>query len=312
MTYIIGDRCILLSGRAMTEEDEQIIRSHPNIFKICLNSASHKYLLSLKKIVHLFCDIFTIYSTLLMKVPHYDDVTAMTNRTRVSLLKLEEDLNKIFGNDLDTANEGWENKNYGTQVKSLATLILQDCHEIFDIVFKNLNCIDVFFLSFDNLKKLLIPCLLTHTLMVQKLISGATLLFELTTIVDQITKIEVFTPTIIKQLTKIDSITSGIERESKLLDIVFITVDPSLQQYSNILLGRAILKRDINEVDCQIIRRRDLCFEAAEHVVSIPLTGDQLINLSMQQLTKHFFYSISAILLIIALVLYRLYTVIFA
>lgn len=311
MTYLIGDRYITLSGTSVTEEEERLIRSHPNIFKYCLNSATHAYLLSVKKIIHLYCDVFTIYSTLLMKVPNYDDVTVMTNRTRISLLRLEEDLNKIFGKNLMAVNEGWEHGSYETQVKSMATLILKGCSELFDAVYKNLNCIYVFFLSFDNLKKLQIPCLLKHTQMIQKLISGTTSLFELTTIVDEITKIDQLTPTIIKQLMKIDSITSGTERETKLLDMVYATMNPSLQQYTSILLGKAILKRDVDPADCQIIRRRDLCFEAAEHVVSIPLLGEPSINLSMQHLTKHLFYLASALVVVVVVVLYRLYIVIF-
>lgn len=311
MTYLIGDRTIVFNGKSLSNEDERLIRAHPNIFKYCLNATTHRYLLSMKKTVHLYTDIITIYSTLLLKIPNYDDVTAMTNRTKLNLFRLEEDLNKIFGKKLEVVNDGWENKNYESLIKSMARLILKGCKESFDLLFKNLNCIDVFFLSFDNLKKLLIPCLLTHTQMIQKLVTGAIFLIGLTTIVDEITKIDELSPAIIKQLTKIDSITSGIERETRLLDTVFNTLDPSLQQYTNILLGKAILKREVNEAECQIIRRRDVCFQAAEHVVSIPLTGDQSTNLSRQHFTKHFFYFVSAMFVVIVIVLYRLYTVVF-
>lgn len=312
MTYLIGDRSITFNGRSLSLEDEILIRAHPNLFKYCLNATTHKYLLSIKKIVHLYCDIITIYSTLLLKVPNYDDVTVMTNKTKLNMARLEEDLNRIFGDKLDTKNDGWEDKPYESQIKSIASLILKGCNESFAMLYKNLNCIDVFFLSFDNLKKLLIPCLLTHTQMIQKLISGAIFLFGLTTIVDELVNIEEHTPAIIKQLSKIDSVTSGIERETKLLEMVFNTLDPSLQQYTNILLGKAILKRDVEESECQIVRRRDVCFQAAEHVVSIPLTGDPSSTLSRQHITKHHVYFVSAIFVVIAVVLYRLYTVVFA
>lgn len=265
----------------------------------------------MKKIVHLYTDIITIYSTLLLKVPNYDDVTNMTNKTKLNFVRLEEDLNVVFGKSLSAVNEGWEQKHYEKQLKPMVVLILKSCNELFNHLFKTLNCIDVFFLSFDNLKKLLIPCLLTHTQMIQKLIAGAIYFFGLTTITDELANVGDFDATIIRQLTKIDSITSGLEREAKLLDMVFTTIDTSLQQYTNILLGRAILKRDVEEVDCRIIRRRDVCFQAAEHVVSIPLTGDQLTALSMLHFTKHIFYFISAILVVVVVVLYRLYAVIF-
>lgn len=265
----------------------------------------------MKNVVHLYTDIITIYSTLLQKVPNYDDITMMTLWTKLNFVRLEEDLVRVFGKSLNANNEGWEDKDYEDQVKPIVKLILMTCGEAFDALFKTLNCIDVFFLAFDNLKKLLIPCLLTHTQMIQKLIAGANYFFGLTTIVDELGNFHEYSGTIVRQITKIDSITSGIERESKLLDMVFTTIDSSLKQYTNILLGKAILKRDVEEPECQIIRRRDVCFQAAEHVVSIPLTGDQFTSLSMLHFTKHIFYFISAILVVVVVVLYRLYAVVF-
>lgn len=311
MTYIIGDRVITFSGKGLTSEEENIIRAHPDLLRCCLNSTVLTYLLSMKKIVHLYTDVITIYSTLLLKVPNYDDVTYMTNKTKLNFVRLEEDLNVVFGKNLNSVNDGWEQKNYENQLKPMVVLILKSCKELFNYLFKTLNCIDVFFLAFDNLKKLLIPCLLTHTQMIQKLTAGAIYFFGLMTIADELGNVGEFDATVVRQLTKIDSITSGLEREAKLLDMVFTTIDASLQQYTNILLGRAILKRDVEEVECRIIRRRDVCFQAAEHVVSIPLTGDQLTALSMLHFTKHIFYFISAILVVVVVVLYRLYAVIF-
>lgn len=312
MTYLIADRTISLNGQPLTEEEQQLIRAHPQMIKNCLNYTTYKYLLSIKKIIHLYCDIITIYSTLLLKVPNYDDVTVMTNKTKFNLTRLEEDLNQIFGKDLHTVTDGWEERHYERLVKPLAILILKSCNESFDILFKNLNCIDVFFLTFDNLKKLLIPCLLNHTQIIQKLITGAIFLFGLTTIADDIGDIIEFDSTIIEQLTKIDSITSGIEREHNLLQMILTTVNPSLQQYTSILLGKAILKRDVNEAECQIIRRRDVCFQAAEHVVSIPLTSDQNENLSMQNIPQYLFYLVSAIFMVSIIVVYRFFMVFFS
>lgn len=311
MTYIVGDRVITFSGKGLTSEEETIIRAHPDLLRYCLNSTVLTYLLSMKKIVHLYTDVITIYSTLLLKVPNYDDVTYMTNKTKLNFVRLEEDLNVVFGKDLTSVNDGWEQKNYENQLKPMVVLILKSCKELFNYLFKTLNCIDVFFLAFDNLKKLLIPCLLTHTQMIQKLTAGAIYFFGLMTIADDLGNVGEFDDTVVRQLTKIDSITSGLEREAKLLDMVFTTIDASLQQYTNILLGRAILKREVEEGECRIIRRRDVCFQAAEHVVSIPLTGDQLTALSMLHFTKHIFYFISAILVVVVVVLYRLYAVIF-
>lgn len=312
MTYLIGDRKISLNGAPLTQEEQQLIRAHPEMIKHCLNYTTHKYLLAIKKVIHLYCDVITIYSTLLSKVPNYDDVTIMTNKTKSNLIRLEEDLNQIFGKDLQTVTGGWEERHYERQVKPLAILILKSCNESFDILFKNLNCIDVFFLTFDNLKKLLIPCLLNHTQIIQKLITGAIFLFGLTTIADDIGNITEFDSTTIEQLTKLDSITSGIEREHNLLQMILTTVNPSLQQYTSILLGKAILKRDVNEAECQIIRRRDVCFQAAEHVVSIPLSSEQTESFSMQNIPQYIFYFVSAIFMVGLIVLYRFFVVFFS
>ena len=123
-----------------------------------------------------------------------------------------------------------------------------------------MNCIDVFFNSFDNLKKLLISFLSSQTKSIQKLMVKALYLFKLTTIVDEVSSIKDLTPTIIKQLRKIEKITGGIERELIILDTAFVTFDPSLQQYTSILLGKAILKRDVDDADCQIIKAQRSMF----------------------------------------------------
>lgn len=311
MTYLIGNRSISFSNDTLSEEDQKVIRAHPKLFKICLNSTAHRFLLSLKRIIHLYTDIITIYSTLLFKIPNYDDITSMTNKTKLQITRLEEDLNGLLGREPLSESEGWENKNYEAAVKRIALIVLGDCSNTFELVSKNLNCIDIFFGTFDNLRKLLIPGLLSYTKIIQKVISDATSLFGLTTILSEISKIGSLSPVITKQLAKIDILTSGIERETKLLNLSFSTIDPSLQQYTNLLLGKAVLKRDISNADCQLLKRRAICFQAAEHVVSIPLSGMQNTGLSMQHITKQVFYIVSAILLVFVAVIYRLYNVVF-
>lgn len=306
MPYLIGDRKISLKGRLLTEEEQQLIQAHPQMIKHCLNYTTHKYLLGIKKVIHLYCDIITIYSTLLSKIPNYDDVTVMTNKTKANLTRLEEDLNQIFGKDLQAVTDGWEERHYERLVKPLAILILKSCNESFDIIYKNLNCIDVFFLTFDNLKKLLVPCLLSHTQIIQKLITGAIFLFGLTTIADELHVIKELDSTTIEQLIKIDSITSGIEREHNLLEMILTTINPSLQQYTSILLGKAILKRDVDDAECQIIRRRDVCFQAAEHVVSIPLTSEQNEGFSVSSIPLFVFYGLFAITMFALILFYRI------
>lgn len=288
MTYTIGDRKISITD-GIDDEDKSLILAHLNLFKFCLNQTSFTFLINLKNIIHLYSDIITIYSTLLRKVPNYDDITLMTNRTKLNLLKLEDDLNKFFDfnttnfinsstslNDEIIKNFNWQSKSYEFDVKKISLLILYGCNEIFEQIIKNLNCIEIFFNNFNNLKKLLIPFLLRQTKSIQKSLVKSIYLVKLTTITDEISSINELSPPIIKQLRKIEKITSGIERESMLLYTAYMTFDPSLQQYTSILLGKAILKHDIEDSECQIIRRRDVCFRAAEHVVSIPLTEDQL------------------------------------
>lgn len=315
MTYTVGDRRISIDSDELDASENDLILAHLKLFKYCLNNASYKFLISLKKIVHLYSDIITIYSTLLRKVPNYDDITLMTNRTRLSLLKLEDDFNKLLGDKCqgDHTRKGqWEDRNYEVEVKRICLLCVESLNEIFELIVKNLNCIDVFFNSFDNLKKLLIPFLSSQTKSIQKLMVKALYLFKLTTIVDEVSSIKELSPTIIKQLRKIEKITGGIERELIILDTAFVTFDPSLQQYTSILLGKAILKRDIADADCQIIKRREVCFQAAEHVVSIPLTEDQSSNLSMKHLVKYIVYICILLAVVLSLVLYRIVKVMVA
>ena len=58
--------------------------------------------------------------------------------------------------------------------------------------------------------------------------------------------------------------------------------------------------------DCQIIKRREVCYQAAEHVVSIPLTEEQTSTLLMVQLMKYFSYLVLFLVGLFSLMLYRL------
>lgn len=318
MTYTIGDKKINIDGEELSEGDRQLIAAHLQLFKVCLNNASFKFLLHLKKIVHLYCDIVTIYSTLLRKVLNYDDITAMTSATKVDLLRLEEDFNAVFGPKMNSSGSfsklNWELKSYENDIKTVLALFLKSTIENFDLVIRNLNCIDIFFNSFDNLKKLLIPFLLNQTRAIHKLLLKALYLFKLHTAADDVEALigaeaGQLLPSLMKHLRKIEKITTGIERELIILNTAFLTFDPSLQQYTSILLGKAILKRDISRAECQIIRRREVCFQAAEHVVSIPLTEDKSTNLLMRHFTKYVTYVGAVVALIVVLVLYRLFKV---
>lgn len=311
MTYLIGDRAVTITGTTMTMDQELLVRSKPHLFKLCLNIATRKYLLSLKKIVHLYTDIFTIYSTLLIKIANYDDITSMTYKTKMQMVRLEDDLNEIFGRSVEPPIDGWESQRYEGLVKELAVLVVESASEAFSSAFRTLNCLELFFQAFDNLKKLLIPSLLIYTPIIQRLLAGVKFLFGLTTIANDIPRLEEFTPTVVRQLSKIDSITSGFEREAKGLATIFSIQDNSLSQYTSILLGKAILKREIVSSECQIIRRREVCYQAAEHVVSIPLSSETPKLLYVQPFEKHLFYFLSAILIMIVAVTYRLYTIFF-
>lgn len=312
MTYSIGDRLIDLDESKLSESDKELILAHLKLFKYCLNQITYKFLLNLKNVVHLYSDIITIYSLLLEKVPHYDDVTAMTLQTKVQVLKIEEDLNNIFGPylpDKEPTKFDWQEKHYENHIKHLTLLILESCQEGFEVMLKNLNCIDIFFNNFNNLKNLLIPLLLNQTKVFQRSFTKSLYLFKLNTIVDDIDNIKQLTPPIIKQLQRIEKITNGIERESMLLSSGFVAFDKLLQQYTYILLGKAILKREINDNECQMIKRRDVCFQAAEHVVSIVLTDEQNAGFSRKQLAQNVAYVLVVLAVITSIMIDRLFKV---
>lgn len=314
MPYKVGSKSIKIDEEGKGIE---ILAAHPRLLRYCLNEASFKYLIRLKRIIHLYCDIIIIYSTLLRKVPYYDDITSMTSRTKHHLLMLEQDFNLLLGpesrnmsNDFQVRNRGtWETRPYEGHVKKMCILSLESAMEVFNVTTKTLNCIDVFFNDFDNLKKLLIPFLSSHTKSLHHLLAKSLYLFKLTTISDEVETVcssGSMDASVIKQLRKIEKITVGIERESNILKTLFTTFDPSLRQYTSILLGKAILKRDVDPEDCQIIRRRNICFQAAEHVVSIPLSESQFSALSFKSMSRYLFWGVFVLFLLVSLMVRRL------
>ncbi|CAH2351570.1 hypothetical protein CLIB1423_04S01024 [[Candida] railenensis] len=313
MTYTIGDRRISIEADHLPPETFELILSHPTLFKYCLNNVSYTCLIDLKKIIHLYGDVLTIYSTLLCKIPKYDDVTNFASRTQMRVLQLENSFNNLLGDYNSNNNlnfkESWDDKSYEKETRRACLLCIQSAKEVFAQVISCLNCIEVFFSTFDNLKKLLIPYLLGQAEEIHASLDKLSDWFSVVTIADDVVKIRSYKnddSIILQQLKKIERITSGIERESGIFNVTFKTFDQSLKSYTAILLGRAILKRDIGEEQCQIIRRREVCFQAAEHVVNIPLHQDQLHSFSGTQIAKYAMIGSVVVFLLVSIVVYRL------
>lgn len=311
MPYTIGHRRVTLDSVLLLESDKELILRHRKVFRYCLNNAAYRFFINLKKIIHLYGDIITIYSTLLRKVPNYDDITKMTNKCKLALLRLEEDFNAIFGEETRIAVSGrqWQDKSYEA-VQRVAILLTNSTIKAFEYVIKNLNCIEIFFKHYSNLKKLLIPYLGEQTESIMKSLQKSSSLFHYVTIIDQLPEIDELTETTIKQLKKIEKITSGVEKETIILDRAFIAFDPSLKQYTSILLGKAILKQDVALSSCELIKRREVCFQAAEHVVSIPLTEEQQAS-PIKDFSAYIMYSVMFLIVLIGVIIYRLFKVLF-
>lgn len=312
MTYYLANTPIRLASEELSDETKQAILSHPLMFRVCLNLTLYNYITMVKKVTHLMCDVLNVYATLLEKIPHYDDITDLTRSNKVAMTKLEEHLNRVFGEKIDVTNMGWEEFHYEEQVKAISKVIIEACLVGFSTMYNCFNCIDVFFLSFDNLKKLLIPCLLPNTIIVRKLLVSVKSYLNFEVAVDEVATMTSFDVFKHSQLAKIETITIGLEREARLLSMAFKTLDQALTQYTSILLGKAILKRDIEISCCQLIRRRDICSQAAEQVVSIPLTGEQYNSHSLHNIKQYLFCGISLAAIVVGIVSYRIYKLLFA
>lgn len=355
MPYTIGKRSIILS-RTLSESDQNLVLSHTQVFRHCLHSAIIKYLITLKKIVHLYTDIMTIYSTLLKKIPQYDDVTMMTNRCKNSILQLEHDFNEVFGknvlNEAVTINSNttsttstisttsttsttsfnvldggsflpdksfpseklkqWQEQSFEQSIKPSCDTILKSSIPVFDQIAKTLVCIDLFFSEFSNLKKLLIPLMRPQTTAVQQSLKRVNQTIQNRDYnVDHLSTTE-FSLKLHREIISIEQLTSLIDRESTLLLHAFNTFNSALIRYTEILLGKAILKRDIDLGDCQLIKRRDVCYQASERVVSIPLTEDKSsYNTSMRALGKSLTYFVMALMMVVMFVVFRLINALF-
>ncbi|KAI5958370.1 hypothetical protein KGF57_002727 [Candida theae] len=247
MPYTIGDRKIRVS-LDLTEEDQDLLLQNSQIFKYCLNNAVLKYLINLKTIVHLYSDVLTVYSTLLKKIPQYDDITTMANECKNNILQLENDFNDIFGkdtmdestyNNMSGATNGSststnfrqiELQSYEHNIRPSVNLILHSTLHTFEFVNKTLHCIEVFFTSFSNLKKLLVPYLKQQTSSIIRSLRSADELFQVSLIVDNIPYS--FEPSVWRQLLEIERVTSSIERESVTLRTAFCTFEASLEEVS--------------------------------------------------------------------------------
>lgn len=309
MTYRVGDVLVSLD-EDLTPETVSLLSAHPYLFRVCLNSQVKCWLTNAKRAVHLFCDVIVIYATLLHKIPHYDDITTMAERNKGTLARLEFDFNMIFGGTMEGSHSGWERLVYEETVKPAAILITRSFYEGMEELSKCCTCVEIFFLQFDNLKKLLVPCLMMNARMVLRLIRKTTFLLELSTVVDDTASIALHPNEIREELIKIEHITDGIRRELCALRTVFSSLDSSLQCYTEVLLGKLILKRQVADLECVIVRRRDLCYQAAEHVLSIPLNGEHQKSFSVMNTKKHLIYLVSLMFAIILVILYRIYKII--
>lgn len=319
MTYTVGDQRITL------EAPDALLGAHPTLLKHCLNDASLRLLTHLKWLVHLYCDALVIYSTLLSKVPKYDDVTLLAANTLALMLDFEALLNRVLG-DFDGADAAslaralaaycrgvdWTRRPYNCDVRRLCLLCVQLARERFALVVRCLNCVEVFFEQFDNLKRMLIPFLLAQALEIEALLARLCGWYLQSTVVDD-PPVRPATSAAgdaagdaaaaMRALRAAERVTSGVERELVVFSAAFTTFDHLLQLYTAILLGRAILKRDIGERQCRIFERREVCSQAAEHVVNIPLHHDRSAH---AQLARYLAVATFVGLALVAVVAYRL------
>ncbi|EMG46210.1 hypothetical protein G210_3546 [Candida maltosa Xu316] len=239
----------------------------------------------------------------------------MTNKCKLHVLAFEDDYNELFGpyttslQEYKKVNSNWEEKSYSNNIQPSSLELIGSTLEIFEEISKNLVLIDLFFESFNNLKKLLIPFLNEQTKSVIQSLVKLKQFLNVTISVDQPLDLEDYNELV--NMKKVEKITSGIERESIILETAFLTFNTSLKQYTSILLGKAILKRDVDARDCELIARRAICYQAAEHVVSIPLTEDSpnKNNNPMEYLSKYLAYVVFSLVILVSIILYRLFKV---
>lgn len=307
MSFKVGNRAIDLHGE-ISLEDAEFIMKRMDVFKISLFDVSYNYLISLQKVVHLYGDILTIYSTILEKIPNYDDITNLTEKVRMYILSVEFEINFALADNRFKWNS---HKSYNLTMNKLASSILHATIAAFDKAYKAINAVDFFFSQFNNLKKLLIPCLYEKTAILLESMKKSLQLFQLNTMVDELNLFHDLNPALIKHLKKIEKVALGITRETSIMNLIFEIFDPILIGYTNVLLGKAILKREIAIDQCQLIKRRSVCIEASEHVVSILLTEEQSMMYAKNFLRKYMTWITLALFLLSCVVIRRLMIVLF-
>lgn len=304
MPYTIANRRVDLD--TLTPEDWRWLTRHPDIFARTYNASCLQFVRHLRQVVQLYADTFVIYGTLLGKIPNYDDITLAANKLKMALLLLEVDISGAAEPDPWLEWEGMA----PAGAALLARLSCDAAREIFARVADLLEVITYFFTLFNNLEKLLIPFLLPQTRAIERCLTKASYLFklELPELLEQLVAEGNLEP-----LRKIDRITGSIKRELVILATAFKTFDALIAQYTHILLGKAILKREIDHQDCQLIRRREVCYQAAEHIILIPLTEHQHNQGDLKQyINLYLGYIVVVVVAVVTLTIYRIFKVVFA
>lgn len=278
---------------------------HDRTMWLAFISQVHRLLVIVKRINNLFSDVITIYSTLLQKVPQYEDITNMAMKGNLYMVHLEESLNRCLR--FKKLNDDLKTDRHVEMLLLLALLVLSSAYEALKHLNKCFSCVEVFFLQFDNLRKLLIPCLTMNARMVLQLLKNSNSLIEHVTAVVQADNTILYAEQLVSIRAKLEDATGGIRRELRILETVFVTLDTSLQHYTSVLLGQLILKRQVEELERKIVARRTICQQAAEHVLSIPLSGEHQDNASALDVKSIMLYVFSLIVAIVIIVIYRFY-----
>lgn len=304
MPYTIGPRQI--SFDQLQPGDWDVVRRFPTTFKTVLNSHVYVCISKVEKVVQVYLDAFIIYLTLLGKVPNFDEVATCTNRTRRAMLTLENDL----GDLLALGGRDWELKPY-SEVRSVALLTTEATLKAFQLARETMAIISAFFEPFNNLEKLLIPYAHTITDQVEMTLTAASAAYKISVDVDHIPELitdDGPTPETLQQLETIQHLTLQIQKQAQHLETVFRLVDTLLVRYSQVILGKGILKREVDATECLLVRRRNVCFLAAEQVVSIPLTeqAPSKLPLDVEVLT----YLVMALGGVLFIALFRIWKVV--
>ncbi|CAN3374944.1 hypothetical protein DIURU_003673 [Diutina rugosa] len=276
MPYTIGPRDVSLAR--LRPGDWHLLHQYPHVFAQVLNSTVFVYVSKVEQVVQLYSDALIIYSTLLAKVPNFDEVAECTNRTRRAMLALETDVAAV----LSGGGLSWENRPY-SEVRMAALLLTEATIKAFKLAQDTMAIISSFFEPFNNLEKLLIPYAHHMTTQLESTFTTARTAFSLAIDVDSIPQWLPDTPTpeALEHLQNIDTLTVQVQKQAQYLETMFRLVDNSLVRYSQVILGKGILKREVDAAECSLIRRRNVCFSAAEQVVSIPLTEQAQSKLPM-------------------------------